>query len=123
MWAQILGMCIGLWLAISPIVLKIDGPVGNHSYVLGTVIAVIAYMAVWEVLRCVRILNIILAAALLIMPWMFPYHPLEALHYIFLGLCLLCLSCVEGKRRHVYGGGWLSLVEQDFRTRRNYEPH
>src|SRR5688500_7976224 len=73
MWARMISAVIGIWLMTAPAVLDYGGAARTTDRIVGPLVASIAVIAVWEVLRPARWAVLPLAAALVIAPWMLGY--------------------------------------------------
>jgi hypothetical protein len=80
--------------------------------IVGPLVAALAFVALWEVTRPLRWLNLILGAWLLLAPWLLGYDLTPKLNRLVVGAILLALAPVGGKRKQRYGGGWQSLVHR-----------
>jgi hypothetical protein len=121
-WAQLLTALAGIWLMASPAVLVYADPARANDRIIGPIVASMATIAIWELTRPLRWVNVILGFWLLITPWLLG-HPADA-HWNSLasGMLILACSLVKGKRTHHFGGGWSSLwkgVPPDGRSRRS----
>lgn len=90
-----------------------QGVSANINYVLGAVIWMIAIIALAEVIRAARFVNILAAIALMVLPWLLPGGGenmiLNALNNLAVGALVIVLSIPLGKIKNVYGS-WNSLV-------------
>ena len=109
MWAQILATALGVWLMAAPEALNYDEPARTNDWIVGPLVATFACVAIWEVTRSCRWVNLILGLWLIAAPWALGYDGLPAAHSMCMGLLLVVLSSIEGRRRLEFGGGWSSL--------------
>lgn len=109
MWAQISNTVLGIWLIAAPGVLGYSGIASVNDRIVGPWVAAIAYIAVWEVNRGLRYLNMVFGIWLMIAGWILDYPVPAAMNVVIIGVLIVSFSCVEGKRRHQYAGGWASL--------------
>jgi SPW repeat len=121
-WAHLLTAQAGIWLMASPAVLDYADPARANDRIIGPIVASMATIAIWELTRPLRWVNVILGSWLLIAPWLLG-HPADA-HWNSLTASMLILACslVKGNRTHHFGGGWSSLwkgVPPDGRSGRN----
>ncbi|MBI3969320.1 MAG: SPW repeat protein [Chloroflexi bacterium] len=104
-WSLLLSAALGLWLLAAPDVLGIEGRAGNNTHLVGAAIAVVAVIALAEVVRAGRWLNIPLGLWIVITPWVFGETPTSALwNSVIAGLVVAGLSCPRGPVRERYGG-------------------
>ena len=109
MWAQLASTAIGLWLMAAPSVLGYGGIASTHDRIIGPIVASLALMACWEVLRPLRRLNTALGLWLVLAPWLLGFPTPATLDSILSGAALVGLSLVRGKLSKAYGGGWSAL--------------
>jgi hypothetical protein len=120
MWAQLLTALAGIWLMASPALLDYADPARANDRIIGPVVASMAIIAIWELTRPVRWVNVILGAWLLIAPWLLGHAADARWNSLAAGALILTLSLVKGSRTHEVGGGWSSLwkgVPPDRRSR------
>ena len=122
MWAHLLTALAGIWLMASPAVLDYADPARDNDRIVGPIIASMATIAIWELTRPLRWVNVILGAWLLIAPWLLGHSPSARWNSLAAGAVILACSLVKGHRTHRVGGGWSSLwkgVPPDDRSRRS----
>ena len=107
MWARFANTAVGLWLLAAPAVLGYGGPAANNDRIVGPLAATFAIIAIWEVTRGLRWLNLILGGWLLAAPWLLGGYTAGATtSSMAAGVLLAVFSLVRGKIRQEYGGGW-----------------
>jgi hypothetical protein len=102
-WPLVLSIAIGLWLMFAPAVLGIEGVLADMLYLIGPLIIVVAAIALAEVARPARFLNIPLALVLSAGVWFFEASPLAHLVIAISGLIVIALSMPLGTIRERYG--------------------
>jgi hypothetical protein len=110
MWPQLVAACLGFWLMAAPTVLEYGPPGAIADRILGPLIASFALIAAWEVLRAVRLVNLVCAAALLISAVALGQGGAARTNELAVGVLVAALSLVRGRKTHIYGGGWLGLL-------------
>ena len=129
MWAHLIAAMLGVWLMAAPDVLAygLRAAASNNDHIVGPLIVTIGLVAATEATRNVRWANIPLGAWLLLAPWVLGYDNNQALlNDMGVGVAVLLLSLVEGKRKHRFGGGWRSLLNKyplHQQEARIYEPN
>lgn len=111
MWPQIAAFVCGVWLTASPDILGFEDPARMIAHVVGPLAATVALIAVFEVTRPFRWLNVPLGAFLTAAPWVLGYPPAEAVNTATIGVGLVVLACVRGRLTETFGGGWRALVK------------
>lgn|SRR5688500_4133006 len=109
MWTHLLTALIGIWLMASPAVLSYADLARANDRIIGPIVASMAMIAIWEISRPLRWVNVILGAWLLIAPWLLGYRLDARWNSLAAGALILAFSLVKGKRTHKVGGGWSAL--------------
>ncbi len=111
--AQAVGMAVGVWLMGAPAVLGYaDARAADVHRIIGPVAASAALVAVWEVTRGARLVNLILGALLVTAPLVIRHPADAALNGVVSGVALAAASPVGGRSRQKMAGGWRSLARQ-----------
>jgi hypothetical protein len=112
MWAQVISSALGLWLMLSPSMLGYSGMPAVSHYTIGPLVGTMAFIAMWEVLRGLRWINVALGVWLVISPLIFE-HPTAALvNTLVVGLAIIGLASVGRPPSREYGGGWRMLWKE-----------
>jgi hypothetical protein len=109
MWRHLPPALAGIWLMMSPAVLEYADPGRANDRIIGPIVASLAIIAMWEISRPLRWVNVFLGSWLLIAPWLLAYPPGERWNSLATGVVVLGFSLVKGNRTHEFGGGWSSL--------------
>jgi hypothetical protein len=109
MWAQVLSAFVGFWLMAAPSVLDYGRPMATSDWIFGPLIASFALVAAWEVTRALRWANVVLAAWLVLSPFVLGNLTTIANHVVS-GILVGSLALVPGQRKHSFAGGFRSLV-------------
>lgn len=109
MWAQLCCVLLGLWLMAAPYVLGYEEPASHSDHVLGPLIASIAAIAMWEITRGLRWVNLLLALGLIVAPWVFGFERAALVNSVIVGVAVAGLSLVRGRVSERFGGGWTVL--------------
>lgn len=110
MLAQVVALILGIWLLLAPGVFDYGGSASSVERIVGSVVIVVAALAIRDVTRPVRFVNVFTGLALLIAPWVFAYDLTPAIAVSALtGIALLGLALVRGRVSHHYAGGWSAL--------------
>lgn len=107
MWFRIPALVAGLWLLAAPTVLEYSGVWRTNDTIVGALAASVALIAMSEVMRPMRWINVVLGAWLLVAPAVIVIA--AAGHRMLAGLMLLSTSLVRGRVHSNFGGGWSSL--------------
>ena len=112
MWAPLLTALTGIWLMAAPAVLDYADPARANDRIIGPIVASMAIIAVWELMRPLRWVNVVLGAWLLIAPWLLGHAADARWNSLAAGALVVALSLVKGRRTREVGGGWSSLWKQ-----------
>jgi hypothetical protein len=113
MWAQGFNTALGLWLMLSPSMLGYSGMSAMNHYTVGPLVGTIAFLAMWEVLRGLRWLNIALGIWLMISALIFEHPTVALVTALVVGLAITGLAPLSRPPSREYGGGWRMLWSQD----------
>lgn len=97
---------LGLWLMLAPglLGLPIQSALADNDHLVGALIAVMAVIAMAEIARPVRFVNLLLGAWLAVGPWLLPGSGAGSrVNDLLVGLAVVALSLPLGKIREHYG--------------------
>ncbi len=106
-WNLILCALIGAVLMLSPYLFAFSGKMADIDHLLGALVIVIAILSLAEVIRLLRIVNILLGVLLVALSWIFSD---KVLIHIILGVFLVLLSFPKGRIREQYGS-WQNMIK------------
>ncbi|HEX5385691.1 MAG TPA: hypothetical protein VFW66_03205 [Gemmatimonadales bacterium] len=109
MWAQAVSALLGIWLMAAPAVLGVGGGARDNDLVVGPIAAAIGIVAVSEVTRPVRRVNLVIGLWLVLVAWAFGGGAAARVNDAAVGLLLIGLATVRGRMGTAYGGGWSTL--------------
>jgi hypothetical protein len=110
MLAQAACAVVGLWLMAAPTVLGYGDPARTTDRIVGPLVASIACIAMWEVVRDLRRANLLAAVWLLVAPWVLGYDVTPAVNSLAAGALLAALARRRGALAQRFGGGWRALL-------------
>lgn len=110
MWAQLVNGVLGVWLMAAPAILGYGDPAQMNDRIVGPIAVSIAGVAVANVTRGMRWLNVPLGAWLIVAPWLLGYNLVPTINSTIVGLLLIAFALVHGRVRDRYGGGWSVLL-------------
>jgi hypothetical protein len=115
-WNLVVVAGLGVWIMAAPAVFQTQGLAADINYVLGAVAWVMAVIALAEVIRVARLVNILAAIALMILPWLLLDGGgsggtviLSGLNNLVVGAVIIVLSIPLGKIKNTYGS-WNRLI-------------
>lgn len=101
--ALLAASAIGIWLLLSTIVLGVAGTPGHAANLLGALAATVAIIAMAEVARALRYLNLAVGAAIVAAGILLGGPPAHVVGMVLGGLGLVVLSVPRGAVRERYG--------------------
>lgn len=113
MWARVINTILGIWMLFVPAVLSYEKIEANNAYIVGSLIATVAIVAMAESVRSIRWLNLLLGIWLLLSPWILYSGDAAKLNDTLVGLIVACLSTVKGKLVLELGGGWKAIFRDN----------
>jgi hypothetical protein len=106
---HLLPVLAGIWLMASPAVLNYADPARANDRLIGPIVASLAIIAMWEIARPLRWINVAVGGWLLIAPWVLGHAPDARWNSLAAGALILGFSLVKGTRTHPVGGDWSAL--------------
>ena len=109
-WTLLASAVLGTWLMAAPDVLGTEGAFASSDRMVGALVVTFAMIALAEVARPVRLLNVLCGAWLLAAPWLLSgATPTGTWIDVFTGAALILLSFPRGAVRDRYGS-WDRLI-------------
>ena len=104
-WTLLASAAIGVWFMFTRMSFDNGGAMANSDHLVGSLV-VFAIMALAEVARAVRFINVAFGAWLVVAPWMLDGagSPLSAWNGVIGGALLIALSIARGPVRDSYAG-------------------
>jgi hypothetical protein len=107
LWASV---ALGLWLTFSPVVWSATGPDKKLLHAAGLLVIVVAVVAMGEVFRLFRYLNVLLGFAVAVLPWAVgDAHFTLQVQASLVGMVVALLAVPRGPKYERYGS-WDALV-------------
>lgn len=113
MAARILNIVVGLGLLAAPQVLGYEGLARVNHLILGPIAASFAVIAISEVLRELRWVNLLIGGWLVLSPLLIPHDQVALAVGVTAGMVMAALSVVRGPRKSRLGGGWWAVLDPD----------
>jgi hypothetical protein len=103
-WTLVFSAALGIWLMFAPSVFGTHGLAAHNDHLIGPLVATFAVIALGEIGRAVRWLNVLLGAWLIIAPWILSAGVTASRwNDVVVGSALLVLSIPRGQIRERYG--------------------
>ncbi|VEG91108.1 vitamin K epoxide reductase family protein [Legionella spiritensis] len=102
-WNLVLSLAIGVWLMFSRLTINATDGLANANHLLGALIITITMVALAEVVRPVRFINLIFAVLLCVTPFLYNADAIQATAGIACGVLLFLFTLPRGKIRDSYG--------------------
>ena len=104
-WTLLASVALGLWVMFSPMMFGNSGPAANSDYVAGALVVTIAAISTAEVIRAFRFLNLLMAAWLILAPFVLTgFTGSGRVNDIAVGVALVALTLPRGPVRERYAG-------------------
>jgi hypothetical protein len=102
-WNLLVTAVLGAWLMVAPAVFQTQGQTAHSDQILGALILTVAIIAFAEVTRSARFINIALALAIIVLPWLLGGATLASgLNDLIMGALIIVLSIAPGKIKNTY---------------------
>lgn len=109
MRAQMILVVVGLWLMAAPAVLDYGGAAATSDRIAGPVLTAMAFLAVFQITRGLRWINLPIGAWLVVAPWILDFPGDATLSSVLAGLATLALAPIGSPDQSRYGNGWIAL--------------
>ena len=111
-WTLLASSALGVFLMLSPIILGAEGRIADSDHLMGALALTVAVIAMAEVARPLRLLNVLFGAWVALSPFLLDGGGLtETLVRVAAGLALIALSIPRGRRSAEHYGGWDRLLD------------
>lgn len=106
-WTLLASSLLGLWLMFTRLTFGTEGAMADSDHVVGALVVTIAVMAMAEVARPLRYLNVAFGLWLIVAPWLLGGATTMANWAgVAVGIALIFLSMPRGKRSEEHYGSW-----------------
>jgi hypothetical protein len=106
-WTLVASSLLGVWLMFSRLVFGTEPPMADSDHLVGALVVTVAVMAMAEVARPLRFINVAFGLWLVVAPWLLVgAGGIAAAHSVVAGLVLIALSLPRGPRSEEHYGGW-----------------
>jgi hypothetical protein len=113
MWARFANLAIGIWLMVAPDLLAYSGSARMNHLIVGPIIASVAVVGMWEAVREVRRINLVLGVWLVVSSLVLSGNEPNARFVgAAAGLLVTAFSLFKGKIRNRFDGGWRMLFKR-----------
>jgi uncharacterized membrane protein len=110
-WTLVASALIGVWLMFTTLVFGSAPPLAFSDHLVGALVITIAVIAMAEVGRPLRFINLLFGAWLIIAPWLLSGGSVVAgVGVVVTGIALIALSLPRGQRSHEQYGSWDRFV-------------
>lgn len=109
-WNLLLSSVLGMWLMFAPAVFQTQGSAADSDHLVGALVITFAVIAMAEVGRAIRFINILFGVWVVLAPWLLAGAGTGARwNDVIVGLVLILLSIPRGRVRERYGN-WQPYV-------------
>ena len=110
-WTLLSSVALGTWLMLTRLTFGADPPMADSDHLVGALIVTTAVIAMAEVARPVRFVNVALGAWLIAAPWVLGEASTAATwNSVLVGLAVVMLSLPRGIRSKEHYGNWDRFV-------------
>jgi nucleoside-diphosphate-sugar epimerase/uncharacterized membrane protein len=110
-WTLTASALLGIWLMFTRLVFGTVPPLADSDHLVGALVFTVAVIAVAEVARALRFINLVFGIWLLAAPWLLTGGgAIGALAGVVAGLVLIALSLPRGSRSREHYGSWDRFV-------------
>jgi nucleoside-diphosphate-sugar epimerase/uncharacterized membrane protein len=105
-WTLLLSIAIGVWLAFTRLTFDSSGTMADSDHMVGLLVVAFSIIALAEVGRAIRFINIPFGAWLIVAPWLLDgiTSPLATWNGIVSGVLLIALAIPRGQIKDSYAG-------------------
>ncbi|MDA8255391.1 MAG: heavy metal-binding domain-containing protein [Betaproteobacteria bacterium] len=105
-WTLLLSIAIGVWLTFTRLAFDSSGAMTNSDHMVGLLVVTFSIIALAEVGRAIRFINIPFGAWLIAAPWLLDgiVSPLAIWNGVICGVLLIVLAIPRGKIKESYAG-------------------
>ncbi len=106
-WTLVVSGVLGLWLMFSRLVFGTEPTMADSDHLVGALVITVAVIAMAEVARPLRLINVAFGLWLIAAPWLLAGAALvAAAGSVVVGILLIGLSLPRGPRSEEHYGGW-----------------
>lgn len=106
-WTLVVSAGLGVWLMFSRLTIGTTPPLADSDHLIGALVITVSVIAMAEVARPLRFLNLPLGAWLVIAPWITAGGGMvSATSGVAAGLLIMALSLPRGRRSREHYGSW-----------------
>lgn len=106
-WTLVGSSLLGAWLMFSRLVFGTEPPMADSDHLVGALVITVAVIAMAEVARPLRFINVAFGLWLIAAPWLLAGGgTVAAVHGVIAGLILIALSLPRGTRSKEHYGNW-----------------
>jgi len=103
-WNLVVSAALGVWIMVAPSVFGTQGRAADSDHLVGALIVTFAVIAIGEVARAVRFINVLFGAWLIAAPWLLAgIGQAASWNGVLAGVVLIVLSLPRGKVKERYG--------------------
>jgi hypothetical protein len=111
-WTLVATSLLGAWLMFTPLVFGTTAGMANSDHIFGGLVITVSIIAMAEVARPLRFVNVPFGLWLIAAPWLLvgAGSSMAVLNSVLAGLSLIALSLPRGRRSAEHYGGWDRFV-------------
>jgi hypothetical protein len=111
MWFQVCNIALGIWLLVAPAVLPTTPEAATIERIAGPVVIFFAVLALRDVTRPFRAVNVLAGMFLAIAPWVIVHNTgVQLLNTELVAWAVIVCALVRGPVHRETGSGWWAVV-------------
>jgi hypothetical protein len=109
-WTLLISSAVGVWLMFAPAIFATQGRAADSDHLVGALVVTFAIIAMAEVTRSARFINIPFGAWIVLAPWVLSgFTSTAKVNAVLSGIALIMLSVPRGRVRERYGS-WQAYI-------------
>jgi hypothetical protein len=110
-WTLVASAVLGAWLMFTRLVFGTEPPMADSDHLVGALIVTVAIIAMAEVARPVRFINVAFGLWLIAAPWLLDgAGTVASWSGVLVGFAIVALSLPRGRRSSEHYGSWDKFV-------------
>ena len=109
-WTLLASVALGVWMMFTRVLFDTQGTMANSDHLAGSLIVTVAIIAMAEVVRPLRFVNMFFGLWLMAAPWILSGSSADIWNGLVVGAALVALSLPNGRVGREHYGAWDNLV-------------
>lgn len=109
-WTLLASVALGIWMMFTRLLFDTEGVMANSDHLVGSLVVTVAIIAMAEVARPLRFVNMLFGLWLMAGPWILSGSSADTWNGLVVGATLIALSLPNGRVGREHYGAWDNLV-------------